>query len=199
LQALLGRDREFLRYVNGSVADQVLRRARHAMTTLPTRGNPYLGYVLLGNYRNALPRYLRPERFEAVRRGASRVILVEGPVEEVARKHEEGGFDGFNLSDIFEYVDPQVTERIFSGLLRSARPGARMAYWNLLVPRRCPESLSLRIRPLPDLSRRLHRRDLAWFYGDFIVEEVLPRACRPLRPAASPGPARRCNSSAVDL
>jgi S-adenosylmethionine-diacylglycerol 3-amino-3-carboxypropyl transferase len=30
-----------------------------------------------------------------------------------------------------------------------------------------------RLRPLTDLSRRLHGQDKAFFYSDFVVEEVV--------------------------
>jgi S-adenosylmethionine-diacylglycerol 3-amino-3-carboxypropyl transferase len=146
---------------------------RHAMTTLPTHSNPYLGYALLGNYRNALPRYLRPERFEAVRDGMERFVLVEGSVEGAARTHGAGGFDGFGLSHIFEQIGENGARGIFAGLLASARPGARLAYWSVRAPRRCPEGLGRQVRSLADLSLSLFGRDLAWFYSDFVVEEVL--------------------------
>ncbi len=54
-----------------------------------------------------------------------------------------------------------------------ANPGARLAYWNMLVPRRCPAKLADRIRPLAELSADLFARDLAFFYSNFIVEEAL--------------------------
>ena len=46
------------------------------------------------------------------------------------------GFDGYNLSDIFEYLDPETSAAVYGRLLDAARPGARFAYWNMLVPRR---------------------------------------------------------------
>jgi S-adenosylmethionine-diacylglycerol 3-amino-3-carboxypropyl transferase len=53
--------------------------------------------------------------------------------------------------------------------------GGRLAFWNLFVPRESPISQRDRIRPLPRLSRALARRDRAWFYSAFHVEEVLAR------------------------
>ena len=44
----LGRDPEFFRYVQGSVSDRILSRARHALTVLPTHENPYLQFILNG-------------------------------------------------------------------------------------------------------------------------------------------------------
>jgi len=168
----LGRDPEFFRYVEGSVADRILARTRYAFTVLPTHDNPYLEYVMTGGFSRALPRYLRRERFEAVRDGLGRLTLHAGPVEEAASVHGGSGFDGFNLSDIFEYLDPATCSRIYGALLNSARSGARLAYWNMLARRRRPEELGGRVRELEDESRRLFERDRAFFYSAFVIEEV---------------------------
>lgn len=175
----LGRDPEFFRYVEGSVAERILGRARYAVTELAPHENPYLEYILTGTYRRALPHYLRPEVYaplrEALRHHPERLTLFEGPIDAVAAAEAAGGgpgFDGFNLSDIFEYMDPATSEAVYARLLGAVRPGARFAYWNLLVPRRRPESAAARVRSLDDLAGCLFARDQAFFYSAFVVEEV---------------------------
>jgi S-adenosylmethionine-diacylglycerol 3-amino-3-carboxypropyl transferase len=168
----LGRDPEFFRYVEGSVADRILERTKYALTTLPTHANPFLTYILTGNFGLALPRYLRPEIFPGVCSGLDRLILFNGPAQEAATVHGAGGFDGYNLSDIFEYLDAEMGERVYGGLLDHARPGARYAYWNMLVPRSCPAAHAARIQSLGALSDGLFARDQAFFYSRFVVEEV---------------------------
>ncbi len=166
----LGRDPEFFRYVEGSVAERILARTKHALTVLPTHDNPYLQYILRGNYEIALPNYLRPENFEAVRAGLPRLQLFHGSVEEAAKRF--GPFDGFNLSDIFEYLDVETGRDVYAQLVGAANSGARLAYWNMLVPRRCPETLKPQLEPRDDLAKRLHELDRAFFYSAFVVEEV---------------------------
>jgi len=168
----LGRDPEFFRYVEGPVSDRILARAEYALTALATHENPYLQFILNGNYGPALPRYLRPENFAAVRAGLDRVTFFHGPVEEAARRHGAGGFDGFNLSDIFEYLPPDVCRGIYAALLAAARPGARLAYWNMLAPRSCPAEFAARVRPLAELAASLLAQDQAFFYSRLVVEEV---------------------------
>jgi S-adenosylmethionine-diacylglycerol 3-amino-3-carboxypropyl transferase len=168
----LGRDPEFFRYVEGAVSERILSRARYALTALPTHSNPFLCYILTGNFTRSLPRYLEPERFEAVRDGLSRLTLFPGSVQDAARAHGDGGFDGFNLSDIFEYLDPPTCVAVFDGLLSVARSGARLAYWNMLAPRRCPDELVDRVTALDELADELLGRDKAFFYSAFVVEEV---------------------------
>ena len=165
----LGRDPEFFAHVEGPVGDHILARSQHALTEIPTATNPYLRYIMDGNFPpEALPRYLRPEHYEAIRSRLDRVVLAHGAVESAGA----GRFDGFNLSDIFEYMSPTEHRRCYAALLERANPGARLAYWNMLAPRARPEELAARARPLDELTARLHASDRAWFYSWFRVDEV---------------------------
>ena len=82
-------------------------------------------------------------------------------------------FDGFNLSDLFEYLPGDTVAVLLAKLARAGRPGARLAYWNMLAPRSRPESLAATLRPLDDLARELHARDQAFFYSRLVVEEII--------------------------
>lgn len=169
----LGRDPEFFRYVEGSVAERILSRTRYALTVLPAHANPYIESILTGSFAAALPRYLRPEHFAAAKKGIDRLTLFEGPVEAAAAAHRGDGFDGFNLSDIFEYIDPENSAAIYGRLLDAARPEARFAYWNMLVPRRLAGSFPGRARALESEARELFARDQAFFYSAFVLEEAV--------------------------
>ncbi len=169
----LGRDPEFFRYVEGSVAERILGRVEYALTVLPVHTNPYVEYILTGRFRNALPLYLRPEVFADLKPNLDRLTLFEGPIEKAAEVHRDHGFDGFNLSDIFEYLDPPTSAGVYERLLETARPGARFAYWNMLVPRRLAESFPGRVRSLDAEAKALFARDLAFFYSAFVLEEAL--------------------------
>jgi S-adenosylmethionine-diacylglycerol 3-amino-3-carboxypropyl transferase len=109
-----------------------------------------------------------------VRRGLDRITFSEGPIEEVGRTYGAGGFSGFNLSDIFEYMDEALSARIYGALLALSRPGARLAYWNMLVPRRRPAEHAARVDSLDQLADQLLTEDRAFFYSRFVVEEVAP-------------------------
>lgn len=158
-----GRDPEFFRYVEGSVAERIFKRAEYALSVLPPHANPYLASIFTGNYRAVLPRYLRD--LDALRANLDKLTLVQGSIEEAAT----GKFDGFYLSDIFEYMDPAMSAAMYERLLSAANPRARFAYWNLLVPRRGPAE---RVRALDDEARTLFARDLAFFYSAFVLEEA---------------------------
>jgi S-adenosylmethionine-diacylglycerol 3-amino-3-carboxypropyl transferase len=168
----LGRDPEFFRYVQGPVAERILERCRHALTQLDPSVNPYITFILTGGFGRALPRYLQPHRFAAVREGLPRITLFGGTAEQAASAHAGGGFTGFNLSNIFEYLDATTAARVYGDLVAQARPGARLVYWNLLVPRRRPDMLASRVQDDPRAAQ-LHAADRAFFYSALVIEEVL--------------------------
>lgn len=166
----MGRDPEFFTHVEGAVSARILERSRWALTQLPVASNPYLAYILTGNFPSeARPRYLRPEHLGTIRARLERLRLAQGRVEEAG----QGRFDGFNLSDIFEYMSPADHETTYARLVERANPGARLAYWNMLAPRGRPESLAPSVRPLVDEALTLHQRDRAWFYQRFHLDEVM--------------------------
>lgn len=161
---MLGRDREFFRHAKDNVTHGPAQRLERALTELPVAGNPYLRYHLTGNYsEGALPLYLRKENFRAIRSGLSRIRLFQGPIEDAP-----GTYSAFNLSNIFEYMDAAGHLASYRRLAAKALPGARLAYWNLHVPRPCPAGST---RPLRALEQRLHSRDRYWAYRSFHVDE----------------------------
>ena len=173
LMGRLGRDPSFFTDVEGSVADRIHQRARHAVTALDPAANPYLQWILTGHHRTALPFALRPENFEPIRANLDRLEWHCEALEDFLEQQEEGSIDRFNLSDIFEYMSLENTQRVLERVAERGRRGGRLAYWNTLVPRSRPEALADRLRPLGDLAERLHRADKAFFYTRFVVEEIL--------------------------
>jgi S-adenosylmethionine-diacylglycerol 3-amino-3-carboxypropyl transferase len=174
LMGWLGRDPEFFRYVEGSVADRILQRAQYAMTTLDPTDNPYMQWILLGRHQAALPLALREEHFQTIRDRLDRVELLCASIGDVLADMPDASVDRFNLSDIFEYLSDADSHAIFEACARVGRPGARLAYWNMLVPRQRPEALAARLRPLLDLADALHADDKAFFYQRLRIDEVRP-------------------------
>lgn len=175
LMGKLGRDPAFFRYVEGSVADRILTRTRHALTALNPADNPYLQWILTGQHTTALPFALRPENFEKIRRNLDRLEWALGSIEQYLDVHPDLRVDRFNLSDIFEYMSPANYQGLLERLIQSSHPGARLAYWNMLAPRSRPEALADRLRPLEEIATALFQEDKAWFYSRFILEEVVAK------------------------
>lgn len=166
----LGRDPEFFRYVEGSVAERIANRVAHALTALSVHDNPYAVYILTGSFGAALPAYARPETYDIIRGNLGALELFQGTTG-AAIAHFGGRVDAWNLSDIFEYMGPDLFAQVAGEIVSACAPGARLAYWNMLAPRRVslvnPAATYCEAR-----SRELFLRDRAFFYQAFIVDEV---------------------------
>lgn len=171
--ALLGRSRGHFAQVDAPVAELLLRRAAGALTRIPVRENPYLEWILTGRWGRpgAAKRYLSPAGHAALREARSRIRLVHAELGAHLRSTEER-YDGFNYSNLFEYVDEATHAALLERTLDASRPGARVAYWNLFVPRARPQALAERLHRRSDEAAALHGTDRAFFYGAFQLEVV---------------------------
>ncbi|WP_367872375.1 DUF3419 family protein [Luteolibacter sp. Populi] len=174
LMGALGRDPEFFKYVEGSVAERILRRTEHALAVLDPAANPYLHWILTGTHGNALPHALEEANFEPIRNALQedRFRISGNAIEALLEAEPDKRFDAYNLSDIFEYMSGANTEALLRRLVAASNPGARLAYWNMLAPRSRPESMARLLQPRASEATALFHGDRAFFYSRFVVEEV---------------------------
>jgi len=174
MMAKHGRDpAQFAHVQGGDVGLWFFSRFCWACTHTRLRDNFYVQLFCGRRYRDlaAGPLWLRPDNLPRLRALADRVEVVTGELEGLLDGSPAGRFSKANLSDVFEYMSEELSDRFFELLACRLRPGGRVAFWNLLVPRTAPGSLDDRLRALPELSRRLWERDRSWFYRDFLVLE----------------------------
>lgn len=177
MMAREGRDPSQFRWVaEGDVGAHFYRRFCDVCTRLPLANNFYVQRFLTGEVADLGhgPMYLRPENFPRLKRLVGRVRVITDEVERVVSAAPQGRFSKLNLSDMFEYMSASAADQLFAAIAHALRPGGRVAYWNLLVPRGCPASLHARLRPRADLSAPLAARDRAWFYRSFHIDEAVP-------------------------
>lgn len=168
----LGRDPAFFTYVDVPVATRIFNRSTHALRELNPADNPYLQWILTGTHNTALPHALRPENFHSIRANLDRLETRCCSIEQFFASEPGVRIDRYNLSDIFEYMSDANYLALLTTLVDHASRGARLAYWNMLVPRSCPAALSDRLHAVPGLGERLLMEDKAFFYSRFVVEEV---------------------------
>jgi S-adenosylmethionine-diacylglycerol 3-amino-3-carboxypropyl transferase len=166
----MGRDKAFFDHVDGSPAQHVARRIRHAAVGCDPSENPYLHWILKGTHGDALPMTWRAEHFEVIKSRLDRLDIRPGSLEAFVSTGEKA--DGFNLSDIFEYMSPNVFAQVYESILTAGSPKARLVYWNMMVPRRVPAELREKVNTLTHVENTQKSRDKAFFYSDFVVEEV---------------------------
>lgn len=158
-----------------SVSDYFLERFHWVCTEMRMKGNFYLERFLTATHRDleAGPEYLRPSNFERLRGLIDRVEIVQAELEQHLDEVEPDTYDGAALSDVFEYMSEDATHDLLAQLARAISPGGRIAYWNLLVPRHAPESMTDQLVPLSAEAERLYANDRSWFYRWFRLEEVV--------------------------
>jgi S-adenosylmethionine-diacylglycerol 3-amino-3-carboxypropyl transferase len=169
----MGRDPSFFRYVEGSVSERILSRAKYALTVLNPADNPYLQWIMTGYHPRALPYALREENFDAIRNNLDRLEIHAMSLEDFLPCLEGARVQRYNLSDIFEYMSEENYGVLLERLVNAASPGARLAYWNMLVPRQRPEKMAQQLRSMSDCAKKLHQQDKAFFYSAFVLEEVI--------------------------
>ena len=168
----LGRDPSFFRYAKESVAEHLLRRVRYALTALDPAENPYVHWILTGTHGATMPHALRAENFELIRDRLDRLEWHRAPIENLLESRALPVIDRMNLSNIFEYIAPDRFRGLIERLASAARSGARLMYWNMIVPRTGADVAPDRLRSLGALSDELFARDKVFFYSALRVEEV---------------------------
>jgi S-adenosylmethionine-diacylglycerol 3-amino-3-carboxypropyl transferase len=69
-------------------------------------------------------------------------------------------------------MTPETFAEVYGSALEAANPQARLVYWNMMAPRRMPPRFAGRVERLKAVEDVGKARDKAFFYSDFVVEEV---------------------------
>lgn len=168
----LGRDKAFFRYVNVNVAKHILERTKYAITELDTSENSYLYYIISGKYNHkVLPVAYRKENFNKIKNNIDKIELVSESIETFIQREDIDYISKYNLSDIFEYMNEDEMCKIIEKILTKSRKGTRIAYWNMLSEKRASKYIE-ELKYQKEQSKKLFMKDKAFFYSDFIIEEV---------------------------
>ncbi len=171
----LGRDPAFLKEVKLSVGDYIFQKAEKHLCSALAQSNHILRYNLTGDFGHLLPDYLSSAaRFEQLKTRIDRVVLFKGFAQESGAQY--GHFDAMNLSDIFEYMDESTFAAVGQQLMDIANPGCRIAYWNLMAPRRLSQVFGETLRYETELSQQLTAEDRGFFYNQIIIEQWRSKA-----------------------
>ena len=171
-----GRDKEFFKYVEKDISKVMTERSRYASCELSPYENPYLNYILTGNYRSdCLPYVLREENFEKIKKSLHKIEIVQSSMEEYL-DGTDLKINRFNLSDIFEYMSLGNYEKLMEKIYEKSADEAKLVYWNLVVERNAgliKDRKEKRFERLERLDKELHKKDKTFFYTDFVVEKVI--------------------------
>ncbi|KAF9184566.1 hypothetical protein BGZ51_003278 [Haplosporangium sp. Z 767] len=171
----LGRDPKFFEHVRLDVGAFLLGKISNGIRNIPIWDNYYAEYVFTGQQsgKNALPDYLVKENYEIIRSRIDRVKLIRADVLKYLESDESGHFDGYNLSDIFEWMGEDLFKTFLTAIHKKGTKDARICYWNLFVPRERPEELRDLIQSEVELSDAATAKDRTYFYRRFVIETIL--------------------------
>ncbi len=165
-----GRDPEFLKEVEVNVGSHIFEKAAHQLKSQAAQDNFILRYNLTGNFGDLLPHYLQPAHFKIIKKNINRLHIKQGFAEDAINQY--GEFDYMNLSNIFEYMDREQFHIVSENLVSGLKEGGKMAYWNLMVPRRMSK-LFKELEYQETTSKEMTAKDKGFFYNQFIVDQLV--------------------------
>jgi S-adenosylmethionine-diacylglycerol 3-amino-3-carboxypropyl transferase len=120
---------------------------------------------------SALPPYLRPENFAALRDRAERVDVEQLTLTDFLRQQDARSVDAYVLLDAQDWMGAAQITALWEQINRTARPGARAIFRtagvDTILPRLPPPSLTEPWIYEQARSRELHARDRSAVYGGF--------------------------------
>jgi len=156
-----GRDPAFLNEVKISVSGFILDQAEKHLSSVDCQSNYFLNFILKGDFGKDLPHYARPENFELIKRNIDKLQIFHGLAEDAFKEYSN--FNKFNLSNIFEYMNPEVFHLVASNLVENSSPKARFAYWNLMVDRQMSDIIPT-LEKDENTSTMATKKDKGFFY-----------------------------------
>lgn len=157
-----GRDPQFFKENKQPVAQTIFKSAEKHLSSNQVFKNYYLDFQLRGSYSVALPHYLILENFNQIKSNINQLKLKKGFLTDMK---EPFRFNKANLSNIFEYMNEGVFKTQSMHLENIMTNQSKIAYWNLLVPRKL-EEINSNFIPCDTIGD-----DLCFFYQSFNVNE----------------------------
>jgi S-adenosylmethionine-diacylglycerol 3-amino-3-carboxypropyl transferase len=163
------------RDADGNIVTVWRERLERLATGFPIAENPFAAIAFGRGYDlarpGALPDFLQPRHYEAVRERAHRIEVRNTSMSQFLTCEPSGSYDGYVLLDAQDWMTPAQLQILWRQICRTARPGARVVFRTAgsaspLEPALPPELLKP-WRYDRDESERLHADDRSAIYGGF--------------------------------
>ncbi len=152
---------------SSSFSESFYKRASHVMKDIPVNTNYFIALYFLGHYLDDvhIPEYLKPENFLIIKNNIDKIHPVSADSKYWLLQQPAEMFDAFALSNICELMDDTDTHKLFSEVIRTAKPGARMIFRNLMIAREVPDDLRSAIIKDEQVSKQIQFEDRSFVYG----------------------------------
>ena len=172
-----GLDADYFHFDDGasSFAESFHNRFQKALRDIPANSNYFLSIYLMGKYHSLseVPLYLQKDHYGEIKERLGHIQLVTQDAKKWLASMPDESIDCYSLSNICELMSLEDVERLFTEVVRTARPGARICFRNLMVPREIPDSLSKIIRKDARLSGELLAMDRSFVYGKVAAYRIV--------------------------
>ncbi len=136
---------------------------RVGMTGTPIRQNHVMQLLLLGRVisPDSVPVFLSEEGFPEVRTRAGGLETIRADITAfLGGETVPGPFDGFDLSNLPDWLSQSEFERVLRGVVRASKKKARLLTRQMHVRRAIPEDLQGTILVDDDLGRELRKDEM---------------------------------------
>ncbi|WP_187972082.1 DUF3419 family protein [Aquibium microcysteis] len=158
-----------------TMADVLAERVRKLACDFPLKANYFAWQAFARRYPKpgeaALPPYLEPRNFDAVRAGAARVAVHQTNFTDFLSEKPAASVDRYVLLDAQDWMSDAQLNALWAGITRTAAPGARVIFRTAAVPTLLPGRVSdgtlAQWRYEADASAEFTARDRSAIYGGF--------------------------------
>lgn len=154
------------------VAGNYLDRLEMKLNNVLLSSNYFMNYCLTGSYGQTLPPYLEEKNLALYKRNLTSLEIVTRNVVDYLKSLPESTVSKFNLSDIFESLSPSEIEKLWEEIIRTAKKGAVVVFWDNLMTKPLPSHVSGKIKAENQLASELFVKDKVFFYSDFHVYKI---------------------------
>lgn len=172
---------QFDRLASGRPMAEVLKeRLRKLACDFPLKDNYFAWQAFARRYDRdsdaSLPPYLQKQHFETVRRHASAVQTVQGPLTEILSREPAQSIDRYVLLDAQDWMSGAQLDALWTEITRTAREGGRVIFRTAdetdILPDALNSGLRAHWRYEDGISRRLTARDRSAVYGAFHLYQL---------------------------
>lgn len=174
----LARQRGMFKHVGmKKFSDEYLRRLESNLNNVPITNNYFLHYCLTGSFSKSLPIYLQEKNYKILRKNKIlNLAIIRSDILTHLKSIPANSYSKYNLSDIFEALSDQEINTLWEEIIRTAKKGAIIVYWDNLLQRPVPSQFSDIVKVEKQLQGKLFQEDRVFFYGGFYIYKVVKQS-----------------------
>jgi len=144
-------------------------------THIPINKNYFWQQILLGQFVNnehSIP-YLKFNNFSRLKKAELNIKIKQGDITDILKKTKTGFINKFNLSDTPEFMNNKSRHTLWSEVIRSAVPHAKVVYRSFAPDVYPPKEFGNQLKYNEGLSEKLTHREMTGCYNNVYAFDIL--------------------------